>query len=328
VINSFTTLSIVVPCFNEQEVLPELLRRIQAVCEKLDRPYEIILVDDGSRDNSWKIIEHASAMEPRIIGIRLRRNHGHQLALSAGLAAATGALVLLIDADLQDPPELLPEMIELLRVEGADVVYGQRRRRAGETIFKRTSAAAFYWLIDWLSDVEIPRDTGDFRLITRQVADLICQMPEHHRFIRGMVAWLGGRQVPFFYDRMERHAGTTKYPLRNMLRFAADAITGFSRRPLQIATGLGIIAGLLSMLLALYSIVGWASGKNVPGWTSLMSVIGFLSALQFFMLGVLGEYLGRLYEASRDRPLFLESVRTGLGLRHISPHSGACSPKG
>jgi dolichol-phosphate mannosyltransferase len=153
------------------------------------------------------------------------------------------------------------------------------------------------------------------------VADLLCQMPEHHRFVRGMVAWIGGRQVPLLYDRMARQAGATKYPLRHMLRFAADAITGFSRRPLQIATGFGILAGLSSALLAVYSMVGWALGDNVPGWTSLMSVIGFYSALQFFMLGLLGEYIGRLYEESRGRPLFLEAGRIGLGLRHSRPDS-------
>jgi dolichol-phosphate mannosyltransferase len=313
------SLSIVAPCFNEEEVLPEFLRRVQAVCEQVDRRYEIVLVDDGSRDHSWSIIAAAAAADPRIVGIRLRRNHGHQVALSAGIAASAGALVLLIDADLQDPPELLPAMIALMQAEAADVVYGQRRRRAGETLFKRTAAAGFYRLIGWLSDVEIPRDTGDFRLITRLVADLIDQMPEHHRFIRGMVAWTGGRQVPFLYDRMERQAGTTKYPLWRMLRFAADAVTGFSRRPLQVATGLGVVAALSSFLLGVYSVVGWALGVNVPGWTSLMSVIGFFSALQFFMLGVLGEYVGRLYEESRGRPLFLEAARVGLGLPLSKP---------
>lgn len=312
-------LSVVAPCFNEQEVLPAFLRRTKAVCEALKLPYEIILVDDGSRDNSWPIIAAAAAADPRVVGIRLRRNHGHQLALSAGIAGSAGALVLLIDADLQDPPELLPAMIERMQDEAADVVYGQRRQRAGETLFKRTSAAAFYRIIAWLSDIEIPRDTGDFRLITRQVADLLCRMPEHHRFIRGMIAWTGGRQVPFLYDRKERQAGTTKYPLRRMLRFAADAITGFSRRPLQVATGLGVLAGLSSILLAVYSLVGWIRGDNVPGWTSLISAIGFLSALQFFVLGVLGEYIGRLYEESRGRPLFLEAGRIGLGLLHRQP---------
>ena len=308
------SLSIVAPCFNEQEVLPEFLRRATAVCRELGYRYEIVLVDDGSRDRSWSIIATAAAADPRILGVRLRRNHGHQLALSAGVASSSGALVLLIDADLQDQPELLPAMIALMQAESADVVYGQRRQRAGETLFKRASAAAFYRLIGWLADVEIPRDTGDFRLITRPVADLLGQMPEQHRFIRGMVAWIGGHQVPLIYDRMARQAGTTKYPLRRMLRFAADAITGYSRRPLQLATGLGVLAAVGSLLLGVYSLAGWAWGVNVPGWTSLMAAIGLLSALQFLLLGVLGEYVGRLYEESRGRPLFLVAGRAGAGL--------------
>lgn len=313
------SLSIVAPCFDEEQVLPEFIRRAQHVCEAIECNYEIVLVDDGSKDGSWNIISAAADRDPRIIGISLRRNYGHQLALSAGISASSGALVLLIDADLQDPPELLPAMIEMMKTSGAEVVYGQRSQRAGETWFKRFSAMAFYRVIDWLSDIEIPRDTGDFRLITRRVADILSQMPEQHRFIRGMVAWIGGRQVPFAYDRMERYAGVTKYPLRRMLRFAADAITGFSRRPLQLATSLGVVAAVASVVLAVYSFLSWAWGHSVPGWTSLMSVIALLSALQFFMLGVLGEYIGRLYEGSRARPLFLEAARVGEGLRQMRP---------
>ncbi|MDA8050843.1 MAG: glycosyltransferase family 2 protein [Rhodospirillales bacterium] len=308
------SLSVVSPCFSEEQVLPEFLRRTRAVCDSLDLPYEIVIVDDGSGDRTWSIISEAAAADPRILGMRLRRNHGHQLALSAGIAATKGAMVLLIDSDLQDPPELLPAMIERLCVEGADVVYGQRRRRAGDSLFKRATAAAFYRLIDLLSDVPIPRDTGDFRLISREVADLLCRMPERHRFVRGMIAWVGGRQVPFPYDRCPRGAGSTKYPLRRMVRFAVDAITGFSRRPLQAATLFGIAAVFFSIALALYSLLGWVSGVAVPGWTSLMSAVGFLSALQFLMLGMLGEYLGRLYEESQGRPLFLEAGRVGSGL--------------
>ena len=313
------SLSVVAPCFNEEHVLPEFIRRVQCICEQLGCTYEIVLVDDGSRDRTWDIIASASNNDSRVLGVCLRRNYGHQLALSAGIAAAAGALILLIDSDLQDPPEHLPAMIELMKATDADVVYGQRSRRAGETLFKRFSASAFYRFINWLSDIEIPRDTGDFRLITRDVADVLSQMPEQHRFIRGMVAWIGGRQVPYVYDRMERYAGITKYPLRRMIRFATDAITGFSRRPLQFATGLGIVAFLVSISLALYSITSWALGHSVPGWTSLMTVVGLLSAFQFVMLGVLGEYVGRLYEESRGRPLFIEAARVGEGLRLIRP---------
>jgi len=308
------TLSVIAPCYNEQQGLAEFLRRVRAATAQIGLEYEIVLVDDGSRDGTWAIISAAAGEDPRILGIRLRRNHGHQLAISAGLVAARGAWMVLIDADLQDPPELLPAMLQLAETTGADVVYGQRRERAGETMFKRATASAFYRVIGWLSEIDIPRDTGDFRLISRRVADLLVAMPEQHRFLRGMVAWIGGRQVPLLYDRDARYAGETKYPVRKMLRFASDAITGFSRRPLQVATATGVAAALFSLGLGTFSVIGWALGRTVPGWTSVTAAIGFLSALQFVMLGIIGEYLGRLYEQSRGRPLYLEADRVGRGL--------------
>ena len=311
---AWRSLSIVAPCFNEDRVLPAFLERVGQVCNTLDIPFEIVLVDDGSRDATWAVISQATAQDPRVLGVRLRRNHGHQIALSAGIAAASGDVLLLIDSDLQDPPELLPEMMRVMREQQAEVVYGQRRRRAGETMFKRATAAAFYRMLNWLSETDIPRDTGDFRLITRSVADLLTAMPEQHRFIRGMVAWLGGRQIPLLYDREERFAGTTKYPLRRMLRLANDAITSFSRRPLQVATTTGLVVAAISLALGLFSILGWLLEITVPGWASLMAVMGIFSALQFLMLGIIGEYIGRLYEQSRDRPLFMEAERAGKGL--------------
>lgn len=307
------TVSVVAPCFNEQEALPEFLSRVRAVCRELGNDYEIVLVDDGSRDRTWEIIATA-ALERDVLGVRLRRNHGHQLALSAGINASRGDLVLLIDADLQDPPELLPSMIEVMRAQQADVVYGHRRARAGETWFKRASASAFYAVLSWLADVELPRNSGDFRLISRVVADALCQMPERHRYVRGMIAWLGGRQIAFVYDRAERHGGVSKYPLRKMLGLATDALTGYSRRPLQLATVLGVICGALSGGLGLYAIAGWLWDVTLPGWTSLMVAMGFLSAMQFFLLGLLGEYIGRLYDEILQRPLFLEASRVGFGL--------------
>jgi dolichol-phosphate mannosyltransferase len=301
---------VVAPCYNEEEVLPEFLRRLRLVCDGLGLSYEIVLVDDGSRDRTWGIISAAALRDPHILGIRLRRNHGHQLALSAAIAAARGDYLLLIDSDLQDPPELLPTMLALQREHQADVVYGQRRFRAGETLFKRATAAGFYRFLNLMSDVDIPRDTGDFRLITRDVADLLTRMPEQHRFIRGMIAWIGGTQVPLLYDRDERHAGVTKYPLRRMLKLSSDAITSFSRRPLQFATTLGLIVAAISAAVGTYSLTAWALGFTVPGWTSLMAVTGFFSSMQFLLLGVIGEYIGRLFEQSRDRPLFMEAERT------------------
>lgn len=308
------SLSIVAPCYNEQEVLPVFISRVLAACDSVGLPYEIVLVDDGSRDATWSVIVEHARRNSRILGVRLRRNHGHQTALSAGIAAASGRVLLLIDSDLQDPPELLTDMLGVMRETSADVVYGQRLQRSGESVFKRATASIFYRMLNWLSDLEIPRDTGDFRLITSDVAALLCQMPERHRFIRGMVAWIGGRQVAFPYDREARYAGETKYPLRNMIRLANDAITSFSRRPLQIATTTGLVVAAVSMLLTVFSIVGWIIGLTVPGWASLMAVLGVFSAMQFLMLGVIGEYIGRLYEQSRQRPLFMEAERTGNGL--------------
>jgi polyisoprenyl-phosphate glycosyltransferase len=308
------SLSVVVPCFNEEEVLPEFLRRARAACEVVKLPFEIILVDDGSRDNTWPIIVETAARDRRIRGLRLLRNHGHQLALTAGLNDARGDRVLVIDADLQDPPELLADMLALMGRENADVIYGQRHRRIGETAFKRCTARVFYKLINVVSDVDIPVDTGDFRLMRRDVVDFLNMMPERHRFIRGMVAWIGGRQVPLLYNRDPRYAGRSKYPIGRMTRLAIDAMTGFSRRPLALASYCGFVASLVSFMLALWSLIGWILGLNVPGWTSLMAAFGMLTSLQLLFLGVLGEYIGRLYEGSRGRPLYLLSQTVGEGL--------------
>lgn len=298
-------LSVVAPCFNEEGVLPEFVSRVGAVLDGIGGTAEIVLVDDGSRDGTWATIGAAAARDPRIVGVRLMRNHGHQLALTAGLSVCRGERILIVDADLQDPPELLAEMMRLMEESRADVVYGQRRVREGESLFKRGSAAAFYRLIGRLTDVEIPSDTGDFRLVTRRVLDLLLAMPERHRFIRGMVAWIGGKQVPLVYDRKARAAGETKYPLAKMVRFAADAITAFSVVPLMASMTIGGIMAAVGFAFFVYSIVGFVLGYTLPGWTSLMAAIGLLSGMQFLMLGIIGAYLGRLYDQSKGRPLFM-----------------------
>jgi glycosyltransferase involved in cell wall biosynthesis len=297
-------LSIVAPCFNEEGVLPEFVKRVGAVLDALGGTAEIVLVDDGSRDATWALIGDAAARDGRVVGVRLMRNHGHQLALTAGLSVCRGERVMIIDADLQDPPELLPEMMALMD-RGADVVYGKRRVREGESLFKRSTAAGFYRLIGRLTDVEIPSDTGDFRLMTRRVLDLLLAMPERHRFIRGMVAWIGGKQVPLLYDRKARAAGETKYPLTKMVRFAIDAITAFSVVPLMASMTIGWIMAAVGFGFFVYSIVGFVLGYNLPGWTSLMAAIGLLGGMQFLMLGIIGAYLGRLYDQSKGRPLFM-----------------------
>ncbi|MBS0223921.1 MAG: glycosyltransferase family 2 protein [Proteobacteria bacterium] len=297
-------LSVVAPCFNEEGVLPEFLRRVGLVLDGIAGSSEIVLVDDGSRDGTWRILADAAVTDKRVVAVRLMRNHGHQLALTAGLSICRGERILIIDADLQDPPELLPDMMALMD-QGADVVYGQRRQREGETLFKRASAAVFYRLIGRMTDVEIPRDAGDFRLITRHVLDILVAMPERHRFIRGMVAWIGGRQVPFAYDRKPRPAGESKYPLRKMMRFAVDAITAFSIVPLMAAMTIGWIMAAVGFAFFVYSIVGWWFRETLPGWASIMAALGLLGGMQFLMLGIIGAYLGRLYDQSKGRPLFM-----------------------
>jgi dolichol-phosphate mannosyltransferase len=297
-------LSVVAPCYNEQEVLPEFLRRIGSVLDGIGHTGEVVLVDDGSADGTWTVMAEAAARDRRIVAVRLMRNHGHQLALTAGLTVCRGERVLIIDSDLQDPPELLPEMMALMD-QGADVVYGQRRQRDGESLFKRASAAAFYRLIGRLTDVAIPTDAGDFRLLNRRVLDLLLAMPERHRFLRGMIAWIGGRQVPLVYDRQARAAGASKYPLAKMVRFAADAITAFSVVPLMASMTIGWVMAAVGFAFFVYSIVGWALGETLPGWTSLMAAVGLLGGMQFLMLGIIGAYLGRLYDQSKGRPLFM-----------------------
>lgn len=299
-------LSVVAPCFNEEGNLPQLLRRLTDVCRgTAGDDYEIVLVNDGSRDGTWRSIRQAAEEDPHIVGINLSRNHGHQLALTAGLKLCHGARVLIIDADLQDPPELLGEMMRLMDREGADVVYGQRRQRHGESRFKTLTATLFYRVFRSLVDIDIPMDTGDFRLITRRALDVLTAMPEHHRFVRGMVSWIGFRQVPILYDRDARLAGSTGYSLTKMIRLALDAITGFSVRPLRLASYFGALFGFLAIIALIYVMASWASGAVVPGWTSLMVVVLILGSIQLFVIGLMGEYLGRLYVEAKQRPLYV-----------------------
>lgn len=298
-------LSVVVPCYNEESVLPELAKRLTAVCERdAGGAYEIVLVNDGSHDRTWETIRTSAETNPNIVGVNLSRNIGHQLALTAGLTVCRGARVLIIDADLQDPPELLPQMMAAMD-RGADVVYGQRLAREGEGVFKRATAFAFYRLLSIFSEVEIPKDSGDFRLMTRQVVDALNRMPERHRFIRGMVAWLGFRQVPLQYTREPRFAGATKYPLRKMARFAADAITGFSISPLRLSSVLALLCFVLSVVVAAYVLYAWYALSVVRGWTSLLLLFLLFSGIQLLVLGVIGEYVGRAYVEAKGRPLFI-----------------------
>ena len=301
-----TALSIVVPCFNEEACLPALHQRLGAAARSVaGDDYEIVLVNDGSRDASWEIMQRMAEGDRHLLAVNLSRNHGHQLALTAGLDLCRGERILVIDADLQDPPELLPAMIATMEAEHADVVYGVRKSRAGETAFKRATAHGFYRLLSRATEVDIPLDAGDFRLMSRRALDALLAMPEQARFIRGMVAWLGFRQVPFAYDRQERFAGETKYPLRKMVRFALDALTGFSSAPLKLASQVGIGLSIGSVVLILYIAYAWAIGRTIPGWTSLLLIVVVIGAVQMFVLGLMGEYIGRLYNESKRRPLYI-----------------------
>ena len=301
-----TGLSIVVPCFNEEACLPMLHERLTAAARAaVGEDYDIVLINDGSRDGSWAIMASLAAGDPHLTAINLSRNHGHQLALTAGLDLCRGGRVLIIDADLQDPPELLTEMLATMDCEQADVVYGVRKSRAGETAFKRATAHGFYRLLSRATEVEIPVDTGDFRLISRRALDALLAMPEQARFIRGMVAWIGFKQVPLPYDRDQRFAGETKYPLSKMIRFALDALTSFSSAPLKLASHAGFILSFGSLLLTAYIAYAWASGHSIQGWTSLMLVVVVLGAIQMFVLALMGEYIGRLYNEAKQRPLYI-----------------------
>ena len=322
-------LSVVVPCYNEALNLDLLHTRISAAAQAaVGDDYEIVLVNDGSRDASWPAMQRLAAADPHLVAVNLSRNHGHQLALTAGLDLCGGAQILIIDADLQDPPELLAEMRATMAAQEADVVYAVRRKREGETLFKKITAAAFYRALDHITDTPIPLDTGDFRLMTRRALDALMAMPEQARFIRGMVAWVGFRQVPLVYDRAERHAGETSYPIGRMIRLALDAITGFSTAPLRFASHASVVLAAASLLLLVYIGYGFFMGSPAPGWTSTMLVVVVLSAAQMFVLGMIGEYLGRLYVESKRRPLYLVADVAGSpsGSARLGFHAEAAEP--
>ena len=306
-------LSIVIPCYNEEECLTHLFERVSkaagAIC---GTDYEVVLIDDGSADASWPTMQQLSRASPQLCALRLSRNFGHQAALSAGLDLCRGELILILDADLQDPPELLGPMMQRMREENADVVYAVRRERRGETWSKRATAGLFYRVLSRVTDgPEIPVDTGDFRLMNRRTLDALRAMPERARFLRGMVSWIGMRQVPFSYDRDERLSGKTKYPLLRMMRLASDALTGFSSAPLRIASYAGLIFALGCAVMIAYAVIGWLGGGAVEGWTSLMVVVLATASVQLFVLGAIGEYLGRLYIQAKQRPLYIVSEVAG-----------------
>lgn len=300
-------LSIVVPVFNEEECIPALLSRLTGLQVKLQgrAELELLFVDDGSTDRSRPMLVELTEKHPYVKVILLSRNFGHQLAVTAGLDHANGDWVAILDADLQDPPEIIGDMLAKA-LEGYDVVYGQRRRRKGETAFKRITAAGFYRLLSRLCEINVPNDTGDFRLMSRRVVATLRDMRERHRFIRGMVPWIGFKSAPLAYDRDQRYAGETKYPVRKMLKFAANAILSFSAKPIVMATRIGafiVAAGMVGALYVLY--LKLFTDEVVAGLTSILLAVVLLGGFQILFIGLLGEYVARIFEEAKGRPLYV-----------------------
>jgi dolichol-phosphate mannosyltransferase len=309
-------LSLVFPIYNEEAVLPTLFARLDIVVAELTPRVgriEAIFINDGSRDRSLALLKELSQTRPWARILSFSRNFGHQIAVTAGMEYARGQAVALLDADLQDPPELLPQMIDLWK-QGYEVVYGVRTEREGETAFKKLTASLFYRLLRQVTNVDIPADTGDFRLMDRKVVDALNRMGEHHRFLRGMSSWVGFKQVALPYKRDARAAGETKYPFRKMFNFAMDAICSFSTAPLKLASQLGWAIATLSILYGIITVIRYvrAAGTFQPGWASVIVVLSLLSGVQLITLGVIGEYIGRIYTEVKDRPLYIVSEKIGF----------------
>jgi len=307
------TLSVVLPCFNEAEVIGKTFERLVSALEKValseGLKYQLVFVNDGSKDSTLAqlhaLAKSGTSQNGVVDIISLSRNFGHQLALTAGLRFAIGDGIISIDADLQDPPEVIHYMVKLWR-DGADVVYAVRKERPGETAFKLWTASLFYKALSRFTETDIPKNTGDFRLMSRRVLDIFNAMPERHRFIRGLIPWIGFKQVPYEYDRDERAAGETKYPFKRMLKLAIDAFTSFSHVPLKIAYYTGLTFALLSFVFAGWVVVShFLLHSTVPGWSSLMVAVLVLGSLNLLVLGIHGEYIGRIYDQSKGRPIYL-----------------------
>ena len=298
-------LSVVVPVYNEEAVIIETCKRLKIVMDSLGETYEIIFVNDGSRDRTAFIINEICETDKNIKFIDFSRNFGHQLAITAGMDYAVGEAIIVIDADLQDPPEVIPQMVQKWK-EGFNVVYGKRLERKGETIFKKLTARLFYRLLRQLTDIDMPIDTGDFRLIDRNVCNALKLVNERNRYVRGIISWLGFKQTGVEFTREKRYAGETKYPFRKMLRFAFDAISSFSYKPLKLASYVGFFLSFFSFLyliIVLYE--GIFTNKTIPGWTSTLAVSLLFNGIVLIMLGIIGGYIGRIYDEAKGRPLYI-----------------------
>jgi dolichol-phosphate mannosyltransferase len=321
------TYSLVVPAYNEEGVIEELVAHLVSVMDSLDGDAEAILVDDGSSDGTWELMQQAAAADPRVRLVRLSRNFGHQVALTAGVDVARGDAVVVMDADLQDPPEIVLEMAARWR-EGYDIVYAVRSERQGETRFKRATASAFYRGFNRLSDVKVPLDVGDFRLVDRRALAVFTEMRESRRFVRGMFSWIGLSQTGVPYARRERFAGETKYPLRKMLRFAMNGVISFSAAPLRAALNVGFVVSILAFVLGIWSLIVKIGGfYNVAGWTSTILVVSFLGGIQLVVLGVIGEYIGSIHDEVKGRPLYVVGELEGFDAVPALPPRAVVVPR-
>ncbi len=299
--------SVVIPMYYEEEVAQECYERVVKVLKSIqDYEYEIIFINDGSKDKTLEILEAIAKQDKNVKIISFSRNFGHQAAVTAGIKYVTGDAVVIIDADLQDPPELIPEMLKLWE-QGNEVIYGKRKTRQGESRFKLLTAKLFYKTLNALSDVDIPKDTGDFRLVDKKVIDVVNSMPEHNKFLRGLFSWVGFKQTAYEYERKERFAGKTKYPFKKMLKLAGDGIISFSSKPLKIVGGLGIISIILSIIILIYSLISYIFELNslTPGWTSIMVAITLFSGVQLLSIWVMSEYMARIYDETKNRPQYI-----------------------
>lgn len=319
-------LTVVVPAFNEAVNVEPLYHRLTAALDGVIDGLEIVFVDDGSTDGTWQNIQELAGSDSRVRGIRFARNFGHQAALTAGVDAAHGTAVVIIDADLQDPPEVIPQLVARWR-DGFEVVYAQREERAGESWFKKATAALFYRTLHAITNVDIPVDTGDFRLMGPKAVAAFKALPERNRFIRGLVSWVGFPQAAVRYQRHPRAAGETKYPLKKMVRFALDGITSFSFLPLRLATWTGFAVSLFAFLYIVVVLVLKFLGINWPGYTSIMASILFIGGVQLIMIGIMGEYLGRIFDEVKRRPLYLVRESTDGSVPVVPPgHGGGGRP--
>jgi len=300
-------LSVIVPCFNEEEVIEETYKRLTNVLKENHINYEILFINDGSIDKTLEILTNIAKNDPKIKIISFSRNFGHQSAVSAGIHHCKGDYAVIIDADLQDPPEVIPELLSLAKKEQANVVYGVRKKRKGETFFKRFTAWAFYKIINLLSDVPLPENTGDFRLIDKKVIDAFNQLPEKNKYIRGLISWIGFKQIPYYYVREPRFAGETKYPLSKMIKFATTALLYFTRKPLKLATTMGFMSIVVGLLLTIYVFLSLflKPQQTVSGWASTIIIIIFFGGVQLLTIGVMGEYIGSIFDEIKNRPMYI-----------------------